>query len=144
LSVYFLSHLPSLPSSLHYLVFLWISIHQEAQAVKFNCSCTSGFIDCSCLLPISSKIVSCISELLRLQLSSTIFPSSIVICTSGPLRLQLSSTSFSSSIVTVLPDYSDYNCFLSFFRLICLNFFRLSKFFFCLLHTIVNDIKVLM
>jgi hypothetical protein len=28
------------------------SIHQEAQAIKFNCSCNSSFTDCRCLLPI--------------------------------------------------------------------------------------------
>jgi hypothetical protein len=115
---HFLSLLPSLPPCnifLHFWLFFAVgSIHQEAQAVKFNCSCTSDFTDCSCLLLISSSIVSCTSGLLRLQLSSSIFSSSIVSCTSGLLRLKLSSI-FSSSIVTVLPDNSGYNCFLCFF-----------------------------
>jgi hypothetical protein len=43
------------------------------------------------------------------------FSISNVICISGLSRLQLSSTKFSSSIVTVIQDYSGYNCFLSFF-----------------------------
>jgi hypothetical protein len=55
------------------------------------------------------------------------FPSSVVSCTSGLLRLQLSATSFSSPIVTVLSDYSGYNCFLRF--LIKLNgFFGILSF----------------
>jgi hypothetical protein len=78
----------------HCLCFATWSIHQETQAVKFNCICTSGLTDCSCLLSITNSIVSCTSELVRLQLSST---------------------NFSSSIVTVLQDISGYNHLLHFF-----------------------------
>jgi hypothetical protein len=113
---FFLHFLPPCKIFLHlWLIFAIGSIHQEAQAVKFNCSCTSG--------------------LLRLQLSSNNFQVQLLAvlpdfsrfncllptikfncnCTSGLLMLQLSSSIFSSSIVTVLPDYSGYNCFLRFF-----------------------------
>jgi hypothetical protein len=92
--LFFLEFLPPCNIFLNlWLLFAIGSIHQEAQAVKFNCSCTSGFTDSSCLL--SSFKFNCN-------------------CTSGLVRLQLSSSIFSSSIVTVLPDYSGYNCFLRF------------------------------
>jgi hypothetical protein len=68
-------------------------IHQKAQAVKFNCSCTSVFTECSCILLISS----------------------LIDCNSGDLRLQFSSTNFQVQLIAVLPDYSGYNYFLHFF-----------------------------
>jgi hypothetical protein len=91
--LHFLSHC-------NIFLLLWLffaigSIHQEAQAVKFSCSCTSSFTDCSCILLISSSIVSCSSGLLWIQLSSNVF------------QVQL---------LAVLPDISGYNCFLHFFQ----------------------------
>jgi hypothetical protein len=80
---------------LHLCLFFAIgSIHQETQAVKFNCSCTSGLLrlqlsstnfqvqllavlpDISgfnCLLPTFKLNCKCTSGLLRLQLSFTFF-----------------------------------------------------------------------
>jgi hypothetical protein len=82
--IFFLNFLPPCIIFLHLWLFFVIgSIHQETQAIKFNCSCTSVL-----------------------------------------LRLQLSSSIFSSSIVTVLPDYSGYNCLLRFFILSSTVFFR--------------------
>jgi hypothetical protein len=74
-------------------LFLWLffaigSIHQEAQAAKFNYSRTSGFKDCFYLLPFSTSIVS---------------------CTSGLLRLQISSKNFQVQLLDVLPDFSGNN-----------------------------------
>jgi hypothetical protein len=92
---FFLYFLPPCIIFLHLWLFFAIgSIHQESQAVKFNCSCNSG--------------------LLRLQLSSTNFQVQLLAVlpdfsgfnyllptfkfncnyTSGLLRLQLSSTFF--------------------------------------------------
>jgi hypothetical protein len=71
------------------------SIYQEAQDVKFNCSCTSGSKDCSCLLEILGLIVGCTSGLPRQKISSTIF------------QVQL---------LALLPDYSGYNIFLPIIR----------------------------
>jgi hypothetical protein len=84
------------------------SIYQEAQAIKFNCSCISSFTDCSFLLTISISIVSYTSGFLILQLSFTSFSSSIVSCTSGLLRLQLFSTFFQ-----VQRFFSDFNLFIN-------------------------------
>jgi hypothetical protein len=89
------SFLPPCNIFLHlWLFFSSGSIHQEAQAVKFNCSCTSGLLrvqlsstnfqvqllavlpDLSgfnCLLPTFKFNCNCTSGLLRLQLSSTLF-----------------------------------------------------------------------
>jgi hypothetical protein len=101
--LFFLHYLPSYNIFLHLWLFFAIgSIHQEAQAVKFNCSCTSG--------------------LHRLQLSSSIFQVQLLAviqdfsgfncllqffklncnCTSGLLRLQLFSTIFKISSSTVV------------------------------------------
>jgi hypothetical protein len=100
---FFLHFFP--PCNIFLLLWLFFaigSIHQEFQAVKFNYSCTSGFADCSCLLPSFNSIVS---------------------CTSGLLRLQLSSANFQVQMLAVLPDYSGYNCFL------CFSFHVLRLFF---------------
>jgi hypothetical protein len=93
--IFFFHCLP--PCNIFLLIWLFSaigSIHQEAQAVKFNCSCTSALTDFSCLLPITSSIFSCTSGLLRLKLSSSIY------------QVQL---------LALLLDYSGYNCFLRFF-----------------------------
>jgi hypothetical protein len=107
-----------LPSSFHFffyflplciillricLFFAIGSIHQEAQAVNFNCSCTSGFTDCICLLPY--------------------FQNSIVSCTSGLLRLQLSSTKYQVQVIAVLQNYLGYNYFLRFLKFQVLRLF---------------------
>jgi hypothetical protein len=63
---------------------------------------------------ISNSIVSCNSGLLRLQLSSTNIKFNCWLY----FRTSQASIVFyhvSSSIVTVLPDFSGYNCFLRFF-----------------------------
>jgi hypothetical protein len=92
---FFLHFLPPCIIFLHLWLFFAIgSIHQEAQAVKFNCSCTSGllrlklsstnfqvqliaviqdFSGFNCLLRIFKFNCNCTSGLLRLQLSSTFF-----------------------------------------------------------------------
>jgi hypothetical protein len=94
--LFFLHFLPPCNIFLHLWLFFAIgSIHQEAQAVKFNCSCTSG--------------------LLRLQLSSTNFQVQLL----AYFRTSQASIVFyqlSSSNVTVLPDYSGYNCILPYFQ----------------------------
>jgi hypothetical protein len=91
--IFFLHSLPPCNIFLHLWLFLATgSIHQEAQAVKFNCSCTSGllrlqmsstnfqvqllavlpdFSGFNCLLPTFKFNCNCTSGLLRLQLSST-------------------------------------------------------------------------
>jgi hypothetical protein len=91
----FLHFLPRCNIFLHLWLFFAIgSIHQKAQAVKFNCSCTSGllrlqlsstnfqvqllavlpdFSGFNCLLPSFKFNCNCTSGLLRLQLSSTFF-----------------------------------------------------------------------
>jgi hypothetical protein len=93
--LFFLHFLPSCNIFLHlWLSFAIGSIHEEVQAVKFNCSCTSGllrlqlsstnfqvqllailpdFSGFNCLLPIFKFNCNCTSGLLRLQLSSTFF-----------------------------------------------------------------------
>jgi hypothetical protein len=87
------------------------NIHQETQAVKFNCSCTSGFTDFSCLLLFSSSILSVLQDF------------------SGFNCLLLF---FSSSILTVLPDYSGYNCFLWFLK------FQAQRLFFPEFYLLIN------
>jgi hypothetical protein len=123
--LFFVHWLPPCKIFLHlWQCFAIGSIHQEAQAFKFNYSCTSGFTDCSCLLP-TFKLNSYLY--FRTSQASIVFyqiPSSIVSCTFGLLRLQLSSSIFSSSIVTVLPEYSGYNCFLRFLK------FQVQRLFF--------------
>jgi hypothetical protein len=93
--IFFLHFLPPCNIFLYLWLFFAIgSIHQETQAVKFNCSCTSGllrlqlfstnfqvqllavlqdFSGFNCLLPNFKFICNCTSGLLRLQLSSTFF-----------------------------------------------------------------------
>jgi hypothetical protein len=113
--LFFLHHLPPCSIFLHLWQFFAIrSMHQEAQAVKFNCSCTSGFTGCSYFLPSLKFNCSCTSGLPRLQLSSTVFQVQLL----AYFRTSQASFvfyHFSSSIVTVLPDFSGYNCFLRFF-----------------------------
>jgi hypothetical protein len=105
--IFFLHFLCSCNIFLHLCLFFAIgSIRQEAQAVKLNCSCTSGFTDCSYLLPFSSSIVSCNSGLFRLQLPSTIF------------QIQL---------LAVLQDFSGFNCLLPIFEFNCYLYFRTSQ-----------------
>jgi hypothetical protein len=90
--LFFLHFLPTFIIFLNIWLFIAIgSIHQEAQAVNLNCSCTSGFTDCSCLLPLSSSIVS---------------------CTSGILKLPLSTTNVQFQLLAVLQDFSGFNCLL--------------------------------
>jgi hypothetical protein len=94
-----LHFLPPCNIFLHLWLFFAIgSIHQEAQAIKFNCSCTSGllrlqlsstkfqvqllavlqdFSGFNCLLPTFKFNCNCTSSLLRLQLSSTFFSSTV-------------------------------------------------------------------
>jgi hypothetical protein len=106
---FFLLLLPSLPSSLHHLL-------------------ASLAILCNRKYPLGSS--SCQFQwylYFRTSQDSIVFyqlPSSIVGCTSGLPSLQLSSSIFSSSIVTVLPDYSGYNCLLRFFSSSTVVFFR--------------------
>jgi hypothetical protein len=93
--IFFLHVLPPCNIILHLWLFFAIgSIHQESQAVKFNCSCTSGllrlqlsstifqvqllavlpdFSGFNCLLPIFKFNCNCTSGLLRLQLTTTFF-----------------------------------------------------------------------
>jgi hypothetical protein len=100
---FFLHFLPLCNIFLHLWLFFAIgSIHQEAQAKN----------------PIAIVLQASQTGVVFYQ-----FSSSIVSCTSGLLRIQLSSSIFSSSIVTVLPDYSGYNCFL-------VLFFKFYGFFF--------------
>jgi hypothetical protein len=97
--LFILHFLPPCNIFLHLWLFFAIrSIHQEAQVVKLDCSCTSGFTDCSCLLIISISIVS---------------------CTSGLLRLQLSSTNYQVQLLAVLPDFSGFKCLLPIFKFNC-------------------------
>jgi hypothetical protein len=105
---FFLHFLPPCIIFLHLWLFFAIgSIHQEAQAVKFNCSCTSG--------------------LLRLQLSSTDFQVQLL----GVLPDFSGFNCLSRSIVTVLPDYSGYNCFL---RLFFRNFYLVINIYLLILN----------
>jgi hypothetical protein len=104
LNFHFLPLIPVLSSSLKifFLIRMFFSIesiNQEDQDFKFNRSYTSGFTDCSCLLPVSSSIVRCNSGLLRLKFSSTIFQVSY---TSGLLRINLPSTSFQLQLLAVI------------------------------------------
>jgi hypothetical protein len=93
--IFFLHFLLPCIIFLHLWLFFAIgSIHQEAQAIEFNCSCTSGllrlqlsstnfqvqllavlpdFSGFNCLLPTFKFNCNCTSGLLRLQLSSTFF-----------------------------------------------------------------------
>jgi hypothetical protein len=81
-------------------------------------SCISGYF-----LPLEVsirklKLSSSIVAVLQASQTQVVFyqlSSSIVSCTSGLLRLQLSTSIFSISIVTILLDYSGYNCLLLFF-----------------------------
>jgi hypothetical protein len=122
---FFLHFIPFCNIFLHLCLYFAIgNIHQETQAVKFNCICTSGFTDCSCLLLTSNfnfylYFRTCQASIVFSQLSS-----SIVSCTSGLLRLQLSSSIFQVQLLSVLPDYSGYNCFLRFFNFNFNGFFR--------------------
>jgi hypothetical protein len=92
---FFLHFLPPCIIFLHLWLFFAIgSIHQEAQAFKFNCSCTSGllrlklsstnfqvkliaviqdFSGFNCLLPYFQFNCTCTSKIIRLQLFSTVF-----------------------------------------------------------------------
>jgi hypothetical protein len=92
---FFLHFLPPCNIFLHLWLFFVIgSTHQEAQAIKFNCSCTSGLLRLqlystnfqvqllgvltdysgfNCLLSTFKFNCNCNSGLLRLQLSSTFF-----------------------------------------------------------------------
>jgi hypothetical protein len=115
LSLHFLSLLPSLPSSLQNLLAS-LAILWTRKYTSGNSSCQVqlqlyfSFTDCSCLLPFS---------IFRTSQGSIVFYQFsilIVSCNSGHIRLQMSSSIFSSSIVTLLPYYSSYNCFLSFFK----------------------------
>jgi hypothetical protein len=72
------------------------------------------------------KMSSSIAVVLQASQASIVsyqLPSSIVSCTSELLSLQLSSSIFSSSIVTIPPDYAGYNYFL-FFSSSMVVFFR--------------------
>jgi hypothetical protein len=119
----FLHFLP--PCNIFLLLWLFFaigSIHQEAQAVKFNCSCASGFTDCSYLLPISSSIVSCTSGFTDCSFLLPFFKFNFY------LYFRTSQATivfyhFSSSIVTVFLNYSGYNYFLRLFSISTVYFF---------------------
>jgi hypothetical protein len=92
---FFLHFHPPCNIFLHLWLFFAIGgIHQEAQTVKFSCSCTSGFTDCSCLLPTFK--FGCLLYFRTSQASIVFFHISKFNCncTSGLLRLQLFSTFF--------------------------------------------------
>jgi hypothetical protein len=123
--IFFLHFLPPCNIFLHLWLFLATgSIHQETQAVKFNCSCTSG--------------------LLRLQLSSTKFQVQLLVvlldfsgfncllpsfkfncnCTSGLLRLQLSSTFFNFKFNCCF--FRNFYLVISLFDYLIINIYLLS------------------